>query len=449
MNTLKFIKVVDNICDCIPLVSTLTNGAQLLYMLVHKVDAVANPVKTSRVDDIKIHVLTKFKSDNLRGMVPIFGNMYRLAEWIIRAKSRIFKEVLPDQFLRAIVNNNEEAVSLYLANHPLKNEEKAIKALRQSVSCSNPKVFKLILDSREWDIHAVMVALNSCWWAPNYSREANANLILDYFEDHFNNSDIEGRISRRRIGVFIDLFEDFVKADRAETASRILGILPTASRILGILPECNFELFEDVLVERSHSKEGVLTDEQVQTIINLCSTVTLKQLIHFCNRVQRRGKNHEVHEKIIQELLDKIEEGENHSEIVDAMFHVTKNGNINTRELFLEKYGDQLTVEDKLSLIKRAAPSLLFMQSVASSAAASPPYDGDSALRVLEYFFTEYNHEFSDEACIDLLQQFSEDKYEDYSLVVEKIIEIRPDLETEFNDQLEEIRVNCKDIELL
>ncbi len=49
MDNIKLIAKVDMVCDCIPVVSTLTNAAILLHKLAIKVNLVANPVSPSCV----------------------------------------------------------------------------------------------------------------------------------------------------------------------------------------------------------------------------------------------------------------------------------------------------------------------------------------------------------------------------------------------------------------
>lgn len=75
----EFINVVDGldkITDCVPVVSTVKNVGFLLYQLIHKVDTVANPVKRSWKNDLKIHALSKNHSMIGIASIPFIGNVY-------------------------------------------------------------------------------------------------------------------------------------------------------------------------------------------------------------------------------------------------------------------------------------------------------------------------------------------------------------------------------------
>ena len=88
----RFIKVVntaDKVTDCIPIVSTVKNIGILLYQCIHKVNKVANPVKTSWTDDIKIHVLSKSASNAGMASIPFVGNITCLVEYVADAIAKI------------------------------------------------------------------------------------------------------------------------------------------------------------------------------------------------------------------------------------------------------------------------------------------------------------------------------------------------------------------------
>ncbi len=84
MGTLKNIFIADAVSNCIPVWSTLTNGCQLLYKLIHKVDATAIPViapKAKLSTDLKIYILSKGQLRNWLSaiaMIPILGNIVSL-----------------------------------------------------------------------------------------------------------------------------------------------------------------------------------------------------------------------------------------------------------------------------------------------------------------------------------------------------------------------------------
>ncbi len=442
VNIEKIINVVDAVCDCIPVVSSFTNGTQLLYKLARKVDATANPVNTTWRDDVKIHVINKSKFECLIAMIPIIGNLTNLIAFIIIG--------LRDQLMYSVVSSNTESIKLHLARHPLNDNQKAKRILGQAAFSSKPEVFELIFKSRTWDIHSVIEALRSCW-CPNESKEENANLILDYYDKHLNNSDI----LEDHTYAITSILKDFIKAGRAQTASRILNILP----------QCDFARFEEILAIHSYrsyssfrSKEGVLTEDQIEGIISRCKPCTLKKFTEYCRKVHNEAESlgrdvdsnnnynqqyhpnreklnkheimndfYEVHNGIIQKLLNLVTEIEQ-SSLIDSLSSLANNGEIQLLEMFLVKYENQLTSEDKLSIIRKTRQSF---------------FENGSALKGLKHFFTKYNHDLTDEQCMELLQWFSEPPFNN-TPIIEKIIEIRPSLETNFGSQLEEIKNKCK-----
>lgn len=60
-------------------------------------------------------------------------------------------------------------------------------------------------------------------------------------------------------------------------------------------------------------------------------------------------------------------------------------------------------------------------------------------LKGLEFFFTKYQHEFTDEQCLDLLKWFSEPTYNNMP-IIETMIAVRPRLATTFGSEIEEIK---------
>jgi chemotaxis regulatin CheY-phosphate phosphatase CheZ len=345
----------------------------------------------------------------------------------------------------AVIRNEVELVKLHLARHPLSDNPKATDILRQSAFSSKPEVFKLILDSRSWNFDYVIDALRGCW-CPNEKTEENAKLILDYCDKHFNSY-----IPEEETSSIIRILKAFIEA----------GMTETASRILKILPQCDFKRFDGLLANYSYRsyellsspKDLGLTQGQIEGIMSRCKPCTLKELTEYCSKVNVesktlerdvdfRNKYHDeklnkleimndffdVHTGIIQKLLDLVTEFEN-SDLIDSISRLANNGNIQLLEKLLVKYEKQLTIEDKLSIIKKTKKSL---------------FENGPALSGLEYFFSRYNRELTNEQCLGLLEGFSKPPFNNIS-IVEKIIEMRPRLEINFGSQLEEIKNKCNE----
>ncbi len=195
----RFIKVVntlDKVTDCIPIVSTMKNAGILLYQLIHKVNKVANPVKTSWTDDIKIHVLSK---DNFMAgiaSIPVVGNLTCLIVYVKLAIAKVTDDFIiggPKGYLAessrgwhyGTKKHSYEITALYLARNPNRQEHKHAKSLCFAASTENEEVFKLILNSRHWTFESLK---NTLMDTHNIN---NANLILDQYKNALTNKNKE------------------------------------------------------------------------------------------------------------------------------------------------------------------------------------------------------------------------------------------------------------------
>ncbi len=165
MKTLENIFIADAVSNCIPVWSTLTNGCQLLYKLIHKVDAAAAPViapKAKLSTDLKIYILSKSQLKNWLSaiaMIPILGN---IVSFVMIAKTycdfKKSKNVTPT--------------------------EKTLKTLISAISynenlAQNSEIFRLILENRYLDHEGVSKS-------PNLLEYASRRLDLVQFSQLLN-----------------------------------------------------------------------------------------------------------------------------------------------------------------------------------------------------------------------------------------------------------------------
>ncbi len=158
----RFIKAVDacdKILDCLPIVSTLKNLSLYLYRLAHKTNNVANPVKTTWKEDIKIHILTKDSLPLAVSMFPVVGNLlvlgYHLANAVIKAfgigKGNGYLMKATRAHSSCLKKHGHEVVALCLAEKPNRSKKKLSSALWSAAYLGKVDVLKLILNSRsEW-----------------------------------------------------------------------------------------------------------------------------------------------------------------------------------------------------------------------------------------------------------------------------------------------------------
>lgn len=215
----RFIKVVrgiDQITDCIPIVSTVKNVGILLYQRIHKINKIANPDTLSWKDDIKIHMLSKDDFMARIYMIPIMGNFtaifYYLNNAVIRAQTRGswiggFSRALRGvplgylgeairTFSWGLKRHNIEVVKLYLARNPDRSEEKLKNALKFAASLDKLEIFKLILDSRtDWSSNSIQEVLKLA-----ESVEV-ANLVLERYSSDLTGQQV-GSILEFQLGSF-------------------------------------------------------------------------------------------------------------------------------------------------------------------------------------------------------------------------------------------------------
>lgn len=405
----RVVKVADAICDCLPGVSFLTNGLQLLYKQARKVDTASNPNGKGWTADIKIHVLNKTTADCLFGMIPFLGNLINLVEFALQGLRR--------ELLTAVVRSNAEVVTLYLANHPLDCPKRAGKILGQAAFSSNPEVFSLILQSRQWNVHEIVGALRSCW-CPNDNSEQNANKLLDYYHAHFPEPVARNESEEASLRYIL---RSFLDANRMKTAERLIEILP----------QSNFGELADMLATysfasmSSFSKRGTLTSKNIEGILSRTSQITVKGIQAYCEKVHTQktmlsgdikfensyGRTYQqnfverdrekiladfykVHMQILTAMLPQVAEESSASTIVCALSSLASKGELEFLKPLLAKYEGQLTAEDKLQLLSDIREG----------------YEEETvqeAHKASEFLFNRYSGAFTDDQYAQLLKRLS------------------------------------------
>jgi hypothetical protein len=164
----KSIIIGDAVLDCVPAVSTLSNAAEALYKLAHKVDT-QNPVTPGWKTSIKIHVLSKSYTSCFIGAIPILGNLCKLVELVYKC---IYG--FDDHLINAFASNNEEMIRLSLGND------------------LDDKIFTKIFNSQKnWSKESLRTTLKACMLLRDTSPISDARYafkithILAYWVDHY------------------------------------------------------------------------------------------------------------------------------------------------------------------------------------------------------------------------------------------------------------------------
>ncbi len=98
----KIIRITDAVLDCVPIVSTLSNAAQLLYQSACKVDTL-NPVAPGLKTSLQIYVLSKSKWSCYIGLVPVLGNILNLVK-LVTLLGRLIETLPQKGALRAMID---------------------------------------------------------------------------------------------------------------------------------------------------------------------------------------------------------------------------------------------------------------------------------------------------------------------------------------------------------
>lgn len=360
MDNIKLIAKVEMVCDCIPVVSTLTNAALLLLKLAIKVNLVANPVSPGWKDDIKMHAVYKSAAECFWNMIPYFSNianLIRLLAWGFDYKI--------DPIESAIFRKDIDVVKVHLTRYPNEPENQMQRYLRQSVY-SSPEIVSLLLKSREWSQASLV---NSLRGIPGMAHveEAN-NLILDYL-DRFPKITIDNHYS------FKSRFIEFAR----------IGRFNTAERFLKHIPRLTLEDVEDLFIMHtfqstrlSEYNDYILTEEQLDIIINKLERFDFKSFDKYLCLLGRELENFREnilinnqyfnanlnllemvdvffngHFKCVYKLISKLAPPINKEEICDLIVRVINEGLTPLVSLIMDKFESELSKEDKIAIINR------------------------------------------------------------------------------------------------
>lgn len=168
----KIISGVDAVLDCIPIISTLTNGAQILYKQAYKVDAVVHPVDAGFKGALKLHVLSKDLSKCKIGLIPIFGNLKRFQTLVFPTKAQKNNDSSERRafLFSAVKNNDRNLIRLVLQNRP-----KEANTLSEMASWASPdlETFQELIQ------HPSITDLSLIQALKNTSTHQQTSIILD------------------------------------------------------------------------------------------------------------------------------------------------------------------------------------------------------------------------------------------------------------------------------
>lgn len=359
----KIVKVTDAVLDCIPIVSSITNAAHVMYRVAHKVDAL-NPVAPGLKTSIKIHSLSKDNFNCFLSFIPVLGNLYKLWELVLRTIHCF--DYMPcgnlspthdDDLITAVVRNNQEIVHLCLGNRALNDPDRAHRVLESAAYHSSNEVFRKVFNHRaDWSAESLITALESCSWAVNDITAQNAADILDFWTTHGKVLDAE------KIDAAIRSLKHFLKGSRLDLAERVIGILPN---------QTSFDRVKNILLNYSCTqynyrgevqKAGVLTEEHRNMLIAKITKPSLQQLIEYYDGVgQQLSKGKPAHNygathfDTLNQLLDQaqLQPDKIDEFIVQTISYVE----FGFTESLVAKYEGQLTPQSKMKILKKLLAS--------------------------------------------------------------------------------------------
>ena len=347
----KIVKVTDAVLDCIPIVSSITNAAHLIYKLAHKVDA-SNPVAPGLKTSIKIHSLSKSNIDCFIGLLPVLGNIVKLVELVAGAICGFSRDDLD----LAIILHNEEIIHLCLGNNALDDQGRADEALGQAAYSSSNEVFRQILNHRkDWSAKSLVRALSHC----QYKGELNATDILDFWTAH---------------GKVLDAIDtDYATMNIKSWLEN--GPIALAIRVIEILPkELSLQYTLDTLAKYSCAQYDwssrvkdtpVLTAEQRDALIAKSTGLSLLQLQkHYSSLSSQLERNPsisiknylETHLDTLNKLINLAHlQPDESSALIDqtiSAFIAQTIGESAFSESLIAKYEGQLTPQSKMQILQ-------------------------------------------------------------------------------------------------
>lgn len=366
MDNFNLINKVDAVCDCIPLVSTLTNTALLLLKLAMKVNLVANPVSPGLKDDIKMYAIYKSKAEYFWGMIPLFGNIVSLLDLLF---GRF--DTQNDLIIRAIIRKDVEKVKVHLARYPNEPESKMERYLSKAVYSSSPEIVSLLLKSREWS--QASLALSLTRFPDTDHAEENNNLILDYL-DRFDQIPLESEYK------FQDSFIEFAKKGCLKTAQRFLKYL--SERALKTVLK---HIFLNTAYCRNERVGVTLYLDQIHDIINKLGSIDIGlfqsyltrtsldyDLLIFDLNLYKKNDDKplveaffEDHSQLTYRLLNKLTPIISNENVCWLIAYAINTGVTPLVTILMDKFEDRLSHEDRIKALENCFLTTLQRPKVA------------------------------------------------------------------------------------
>lgn len=351
----KVVSVVDAVCNCLPVVSTIACSAQLLY-LACRVNNIANPVRPVRgvATEIKLHVVNKTMFELVIGLIPVVGNLYHITKLIISG----FK----DQLRTAICSNNLEAVRLCIANNYFEDVTVPRKyhPLLLAANRSNRDVFDLILKGHGWTMQELITGLEIVSVADNES-EGKASDILNRYIRKFSDS----TVSKECILPLITVIGNFLKSGKTELLNQLISMLPKCSwnELQELIKDYSFD-YNQYSVDAK--KPALLSRENLDALLDRCQHLSLRDVLAYCSVISYRKSHLEAHltalnaqevlrtsgeiqSHIVSSLIEKVDTD---NKPQDVVYRLALLPNRDFLDLFLKKYESTLSSSDKLKILK-------------------------------------------------------------------------------------------------
>lgn len=293
------VQVADRICTCFPGISTVTNGLQALYRLVHRTDVVARTLiqgeKAEFGREYRIHVLTKDWKELLLGAVPGVGNAFyilkTIIDWILsRFKRDPLQGVIHDTKSLS-TEARKEIATLCVENGYLKREG-AFEALKNAFYArdmvNTGGVFEVLWNGGDWNA-AQMEELLGAAKDLRFFHVGRFEQVLQVYEDRIKAISNKQPISPANRKEILETLKKLVELKEKDLVIRL-------SKTLESIPFDIVEpLFEGIPSESERPllrddaevtlAAGELSQKEKIELLGRCNECSPKSLMKYCSNI--------------------------------------------------------------------------------------------------------------------------------------------------------------------
>ena len=247
MSYLQNINTIGKISDCIPVISTLTNGFIILYRLAHKVDNTVNSQTNSWKDDLKIHILSKDALIAAIATIPVVGNFVAFVHHLVntyfqaeKSTSYILTTACGSKS-SGLKDHNLEIVQLYAERQPKILDANLFKCIYLAAQNNRFDILKTLIGKSDRKEFYIKEAFNECsdmQMAESILAEYRDIISIDY-QSYLINLAASDKNATLKLKLLLNQFPDL------ELAQKKRAIIEAINEKLWVHGEIIFNTIDD------------------------------------------------------------------------------------------------------------------------------------------------------------------------------------------------------------